>query len=167
MSLVTNLQNAFTRITTELKAHKLLINGNAADLSGLSTTAKSSLVAAVNEVNAKSGGVTINDTADSSTTTNSSTKIASRISTAVSNLVNASPTTLDTLKELADAIGDDPNYATTVATALGNRVRFDAAQALTAGQQTQAQANLVVYSQAQIGDPTTDFVATSITPNLT
>ena len=34
--------------------------------------------------------------------------------TAISNLVNASPATLDTLKELADAIGDDPNFATTV-----------------------------------------------------
>ena len=33
---------------------------------------------------------------------------------AISNLVNASPSTLDTLKELADAIGDDPSFAVTV-----------------------------------------------------
>ena len=33
----------------------------------------------------------------------------------ISNLVNAAPSTLDTLKELADAIGDDPSFAVTVA----------------------------------------------------
>lgn len=33
-------------------------------------------------------------------------------------LVNAAPGALDTLKELADALGDDPNFATTVASAL-------------------------------------------------
>lgn len=36
------------------------------------------------------------------------------VGTALSNLVNAAPGTLDTLKELADAIGDDPNFATTM-----------------------------------------------------
>ena len=34
----------------------------------------------------------------------------------ISDLVNAAPGLLDTLKELADAIGDDPNFAATVAT---------------------------------------------------
>jgi hypothetical protein len=40
------------------------------------------------------------------------------VKTAVDNLVNAAPGALDTLKELADAIGDDANYAATVTTAL-------------------------------------------------
>ena len=44
------------------------------------------------------------------------------ISTAISSLVDSSPETLDTLKELSSALGDDPNFATTVSTALGNRV---------------------------------------------
>lgn len=61
---------------------------------------------------------------------------------AVARIVNSAPTTLDTLKELADALGDDPNFATTTATALGNRLRFDAAQTLTAPQKAQAIANL-------------------------
>lgn len=34
--------------------------------------------------------------------------------TAVANLVNSAPSTLDTLNELAQALGDDPNFATTV-----------------------------------------------------
>ncbi len=41
------------------------------------------------------------------------------ISTAISNLVDTSPTTLDTLNELAAALGDDPNFATTVSTQIG------------------------------------------------
>ena len=46
----------------------------------------------------------------------------SAVSTAVSDLVDSSPTTLDTLNELAAALGDDPNFATTVATSIGARV---------------------------------------------
>jgi hypothetical protein len=44
------------------------------------------------------------------------------VNTAVSNLVDAAPGTLDTLNELAAALGDDPNFATTVATSIGTKV---------------------------------------------
>lgn len=49
------------------------------------------------------------------------TKVATTafVMAAITALVNSSPSTLDTLKELADALGDDPNYATTISTALG------------------------------------------------
>ena len=39
----------------------------------------------------------------------------------VSDLVNSAPETLDTLNELASALGNDPNFATTVATQIGNK----------------------------------------------
>ena len=39
----------------------------------------------------------------------------------VAALVDASPSTLDTLNELAAALGDDPNFATTVTTALAGK----------------------------------------------
>lgn len=39
----------------------------------------------------------------------------------VSDLVNSAPETLDTLNELANALGDDPNFATTIATQIGNK----------------------------------------------
>ena len=42
--------------------------------------------------------------------------------TAVANLVNSAPEALDTLQELANALGDDPNFATTVATQIGTKV---------------------------------------------
>jgi len=57
MSLDTNIQDLATRMGTEAKALRALINGNLTDLSGLNTTAKNNLVAAINEVlvNAGSG----------------------------------------------------------------------------------------------------------------
>jgi hypothetical protein len=50
MSLQTNLQNLTTRIATEIKALRTLINGNVADLSALTTSVKTNLVAAINSL---------------------------------------------------------------------------------------------------------------------
>lgn len=90
----------------------------------------------------------------------SSSETDSAIAAAVAALVDSSPSTLDTLKELADALGDDPDFAATTATALGNRVRVDtASQGLDSTQKNNARTNIDVYSKTEIGDPTTDFVA--------
>lgn len=40
----------------------------------------------------------------------------------VAGIVNSAPETLDTLQELATALGNDPNFATTVATQIGKKV---------------------------------------------
>ena len=40
----------------------------------------------------------------------------------VAGLVDSAPSTLDTLNELAAALGDDPNFATTMATQIGGKV---------------------------------------------
>lgn len=89
----------------------------------------------------------------------SASEVAVAINAAVAGLVDGAPEALDTLKEFADALGDDPNFATTISTALGNRLRVDASQSLSGAQQAQGQSNLSVYSRAEIGDPTTDFVS--------
>ena len=44
--------------------------------------------------------------------------------TAIANLVDSSPATLDTLNELAAALGDDPNFATSIATNLSTKMEF-------------------------------------------
>ena len=53
------------------------------------------------------------------TNTNYATKVY--VNAAVDALVNAAPTLLNTLKELSSAIGDDANFATTIATSLGTK----------------------------------------------
>ena len=47
------------------------------------------------------------------------------ISNAISDLVNTAPTTLDTLNELATALGNDANFSTTVATSLSLKAPLD------------------------------------------
>lgn len=78
----------------------------AADVSGLAPLASPALTGA--------------PTAPTPTVGDSSTKLSTTafVATAVANLVNGSPAALDTLKELADALGDDANFATTVTNAL-------------------------------------------------
>ena len=129
-------------------------------LGSLTTTAKSSLVAAINEIDqAVTGASGIDDGAVSGASTWSSNKINTEITGAISGLVGGAGTALDTLKELANALGNDPSFAATIATQITNRVRFDAAQTLTAPQQTQARANIGAQSAAAIGNPDHDIVA--------
>jgi len=47
--------------------------------------------------------------------------LTSDITTAINNLVDGAPAALDTLNELAAALGDDASYASTITTALGNK----------------------------------------------
>ena len=112
-------------------------------LSGLTTTAKNNLVAAINEIaQAVANATGIDDGATGGASTWSSSKISSEISGAISGLVGGAGAALDTLQELAAALGNDPSFATTIATEIANRVRFDAAQTLTGPQQTQARSNI-------------------------
>ncbi len=65
------------------------------------------------------------------------------VDAAVSALVDSAPGTLNTLNELAAALGDDANFATTTSNALGNRVRVDtASQGLTTTQKSNARTNI-------------------------
>lgn len=141
------------------------------DLAALSTTDKTSLVAAINELFAAIGaaGAAINDAAGNGNTTEtwSADKIFDSIEaakTAVKNdLTNGVATTLDTLNELAAALGNDPNYAATIAGQIANRVRFDAAQALTAPQKVQALANLGAVATLDAGNLDRDLAADYVT----
>ena len=44
------------------------------------------------------------------------------VNTAIANLVDSAPSTLDTLNELAAALGDDPNFATTVTNSIAAKL---------------------------------------------
>lgn len=166
MSLAIRLSDLTTRISTEVKALRTLINGNATDLAALTTTAKTTLVAAVNEVNAKpAGGAAISDTTTATTTVWSSNKTNSEITAARAAvkseiLGSGVPAALDTLDELAAALGDDANFAATTTTALGNRVRVDtAAQGLTSTQQSNARTNIAAAGSVEVGNVEQDLVA--------
>jgi hypothetical protein len=63
-------------------------------------------------------------TAPTAANVTSNTQIATTafVHALITDLINASPSTLDTLKELADAIGDDPNFAATIAASVANKL---------------------------------------------
>lgn len=138
------------------------------DLTSLSTTAKGNLVAALNELHAAIGGAgaAIDDAAGNGDTlvTWSADKIFDTIEAAKAaiknDLVNGAGAALDTLAEFEAAINNDPNFAATVATALGYRVRFDAAQVLSGAQKLQACENI------GIGDPEVDLAAAYATAKV-
>lgn len=102
---------------------------------------------------AAGGGVTINDAATNTTQTWSSQKSTDYVAAQIAAVINAAPAALDTLDELAAALGDDANFASTVTTALGKRVRVDAAQSFTAPEKAQGLANLGIVAS------TVDFAA--------
>lgn len=231
MTLQSQLTTAFTAVGTEVKSVRALTGA----LSGLSTTSKTNVVSAINELFTAIGsagaaiddttpgalttyssnksvallalkaplasptftgtvaGVTkthvglanVDNTADSAkpvstaqaaailalisdasstsstTTTYSANKINTAVAAAVAALVASAPSALDTLDELAAALGDDAAFATTVSTALGNRVRWDATQTLTAPESLQARTNINAAGlTTDLGDPTADFAAT-------
>lgn len=135
-------------------------------LSSLTTTAKGNLVDAINELQVAIGaaGAAINDTAGDGNTTEtwSANKIFDSIEAAkvavTDSLTGGAAAALDTLSELAAALGNDPSFASNIATQIGNRVRFDAAQTLTDPQKIQARTNIGTVSATDIGDPDRNFV---------
>lgn len=99
------------------------------------------------------------------------------VQTAVSNLVDSAPETLNTLNELSAALGDDPNFATTIATQLGNKVDKVSGKDLStndytttektklSGIATGAEVNQNAFSNVVVG--TTTISADSKTDSLT
>ena len=63
------------------------------------------------------------------------------VQSAIAGLVDSAPQTLDTLNELAAALGDDPNFATTVTNALGDKVDKVNGKGLSTNDYTTAEKN--------------------------
>lgn len=112
------------------------------DLTSLSTTAKTNLVDALNEI------FTLANTKASST------DITSAINTLKTEIMGTGvPEALNTLKEIATYIQSDETLGVSLSTAITKRVRFDDAQTLTTPEKLQACTNIGV------GNPDVDLVA--------
>lgn len=178
MSLQIRIANFVTSVGTDVKQLKTWLTGSSSgDLTGLTTINKASVVAAINEVNGKTSTVP-----DATISSKGSIEIATlaevaagvdatlavtpegvrqeRIALKAEILGAGVPGALDTLDELAAALGDNASYAASVTTSLASRVRTDtAAQGLTLTEQGNARSNINVYSKTELGDPETDLVA--------
>lgn len=160
MSLQTRISELITAIGADIK-NLVTTRGT---MAALTTTEKGSLVGALNELKGaidalEAGSGAINDATTGPSTTWSSEKINTEIDGAIAALVDGAPEALDTLRELADALGGQDGAIENLLTAVGNRLRFDDVQTLTAQQKVQGNANLGSLSLVQSGDPETDLVA--------
>jgi hypothetical protein len=79
--------------------------------------------------------------------TNQQGIINSASAAAVTYLVDSAPSTLDTLNELAAALGDDPNYATTITNSLSEKLSISTASATYL---TQSSASTTYATQAEL-----------------
>ena len=80
---------------------------------------------------------------------------------AVADLVNSSPAALDTLKELSDALGSDPNFATTVSTQIGT-----ISSGLTSEASTRAAADSALQSSIASVSSSISSIQSSVTSVL-
>lgn len=141
------------------------------DLTALTTTNKTTLVAAINEIvaNAIAGGsVTIDDTAGDGTVDKvwSANKVHDAIveamATVKAELINGAPELLNTFKELADEMALDKTFAAALATGLGNRVRVDETQTFTLLQKSTGRDNIGAASAADLSDLSNAIGATDV-----
>lgn len=118
----TNLGNVTLTATVADNSHNHIIS----NIDGLQT-------ALDDKAPLSSPALTGTPTAPTASEGTNTTQIATTafVSGAISNLIDTAPSTLDTLNELASALGDDPNFATTISNQLGNKA--DKSTAIIAG----------------------------------
>lgn len=149
------LQARLTELAQAIAADVKLLYANQGSLANLSTSAKTNLVSAINELQqAAAGGAGINDTsaATSTTTSYSANKITSLLASLKSDILGGAAASYDTLLELQNMLTADDNAIAGLLTAVGNRVRVDAAQSLTTAQALTARTNIGAMASADIGD---------------
>ncbi|WP_287030065.1 hypothetical protein [Pseudomonas sp. UBA6310] len=157
MSLETKIISLAQAIGADVKA----LRTAQGDLTSLPTTAKGNLVAAIAEIYGLLGeaGAVIDDNAGNGATsvTWSADKIYDSLELAKqavkAEILGGASEAYDTLLELQELATGNASTAAALATAVNNRVRFDAAQTLTTAQKLQACTNIGV------GDPEHDFAA--------
>ena len=156
MSLATRIESLVIRVAEEFND----VRAKAGNLANLTTTDKSNLVAAINELKAAIiTAVAIDDLTIATTSTYSSSKIVSVLDALKADILGGADPAYDTLLELQQALQNDQTGIAALTAAIDKRVRFDAAQTLTVPEQTQARSNIGAVAAADIGDTNTDFVS--------
>lgn len=155
MSIVNSIAAFANRAGEDVGNLQELLNGRSSDLSALTTTQKSNLVVALNEVNATINSA-IDDGATNLASTWSSSKINEEINAEITSATNSiianAPGALNTLNEIAAALNDDPNVVSTLLSQQAKRVAVNTTQSFTTAEKLQGCNNL------GIGDPETSFL---------
>jgi len=114
--------------SSTLTANEILTKLKTVDGDGSGLEADSALTLSNSRAISLTGDVTGSVSFDGSsnvaisTTINTSFATKTYVDDSISAMVDSAPETLDTLNELAQALGDDPNFATTVSNQIGGKV---------------------------------------------
>ncbi|MCD2801237.1 hypothetical protein [Pseudomonas aeruginosa] len=156
MSLATRIESLVIRVAQEFND----VRTKAGNLANLTTTDKSNLVAAINELKAAVvSSAVIDDANVAATTTYSSTKIVSLLDALKTEILGGADAAYDTLVEIQQLLQNGTSGLDALLAAVNNRVRFDAAQSLTVAEQLQARSNIGAVAASDVGNTDTDFVA--------
>ena len=136
-TLQTNLDALVTQIGTDMG---LVQDDIAAALAAIA--ALPSVASLIND--AAGAGVTNKTWSADKLVSEFAATITAAVAQAKTEIVDGAPAAYDTLLEIASYISTDQTQAAAILLALDNRVRFDAAQTLSAAEQEQAQANIGV-----------------------
>jgi len=156
MSLQTQIQSFVLRAAQEFNT----VYAKIGSLGSLSTTDKTSLVAAINELKtAVNASTSVNDSQVTTTTTYSSSKIVGLLDALKADILGGADAAYDTLLEIQRAIQSGDTATTALLDAVNKRVRYDAVQTLTVAEQTQARSNIGAVAASDVGDTAFNFVA--------
>lgn len=156
MSLATRIESLVIRVAQEFND----VRAKAGNLASLTTTDKSNLVAAINELKAAVvSSAVIDDAHVAATTTYSSNKIVSLLDALKTEILGGADAAYDTLVEIQQLLQNGTSGLDALLTAVNNRVRFDAVQTLTVPEQAQARSNIGAVAASDVGNTDTDFVA--------
>jgi len=102
----------------------LTVTGNIAVSGTVDGVDVAALNTTVGNLGISGGAIASGTTATTQAASDNSTKVATTAytTTAISNLVDSSPSTLNTLNELAAALGDDANFSTTVTNSIATKL---------------------------------------------
>lgn len=126
--------NITTLVSTDVNVTAVIDNTKTYALIDLSNVASSNMKEAIEKSGAldrfaplDSPALTGTPTAPTAQENDSSTQIATTafVNAAIIKLIGAAPGALDTLEELAQALGDDPNFATTMTNLIATKAPLD------------------------------------------
>jgi capsid protein len=156
MSLATRIESLVIRVAQEFND----VRAKAGNLANLTTTDKSNLVAAINELQAAvASSAVIDDAQIATTSTYSSNKIVSLLDALKTEILGGADAAYDTLVEIQQLLQNGTSGLDALLAAVNNRVRFDSAQSLTVAEQLQARSNIGAVAASDVGNTDTDFVA--------
>ncbi|WP_414612308.1 hypothetical protein [Stenotrophomonas pavanii] len=156
MSLATRIESLVIRVAQEFND----VRAKTGNLANLTTTDKSNLVAAINELKAAVvSSSEIDDASIAISSTYSSSKIVTLLDALKSEILGSADAAYDTLLEIQQLLQNGTTGLDALLAAVNNRVRFDAAQTLSAPEQAQARSNIGAVAVSDVGDTDTDFVA--------